>query len=190
MMELINPPEAFTIGAYGRSQLLREIVAGISEKDRGWLITLCTNCIPTEIDFIDGIIVKSGCINMMNTVELLNCLLVVYCVAMTVDNNCNIEPYELPPIIGHFERLNYLGVIGDCRSLPMKELCMHESLEKLSQFLRTLDPVFKIKLKRLDMVKCKIDENRLKILMFEIVPKFEDLAVLSFYNNEIERNPF
>ena len=57
MMELINPPEAFTIGAYGRSQLLREIMAGISEKDRGWLITLCTNCIPTEIDFIDGIIV-------------------------------------------------------------------------------------------------------------------------------------
>ena len=57
MMELRNPPEAFTIGAYSRSQLLREIMAGISEKDRGWLITFCTNCIPTEIDVIDGIIV-------------------------------------------------------------------------------------------------------------------------------------
>ena len=32
-------------------------MVGISEKDRGWLITLCTNCIPNEIDFIDGIIV-------------------------------------------------------------------------------------------------------------------------------------
>jgi hypothetical protein len=37
------------------------------------------------------------------------------------------------------------------------------------------------------MNDCKIDENRLKILMFEIVPKFEDLAVLLLlYDNEIE----
>jgi hypothetical protein len=166
------------------------------------------------------------------------------------DDNCNIEPYDLPPIIGHLEGLNDLGVIGDCRSLPAKELYKLAHLQNLRlngstnllrnfpvemklrhltfidircsqfqfsghffkwmirqlptleslefymiekdqtdiflEFLRTLDPVFKSKLKCLDMHMCKIDENRLKILMFEIVPKFEDLAVLLLYDNEIE----
>jgi hypothetical protein len=57
MMELKNPPEAFKIGVYDRGQSLRKIMAGIPEKDRGWLMTVVVNCISNEIDFIDGVIV-------------------------------------------------------------------------------------------------------------------------------------
>ena len=96
-----------------------------------------------------------------------------------IDIRCN--QFQFP---GHFFKWML-------RQLPTLESLQFDTIEIYQtyiflEFFRTLDPVFKIKLKRLDMVKCKIDEDRLKRLMFEIVLKFEDLAVLSLYNNETE----
>jgi hypothetical protein len=170
-------------------------MAGIPEKDRGWLMTMFIDCIPNEIDFIDGIIVmiilwKIGIVDLnkysrycrdefrehsviVNEYEgedwmyknddhgRITELIVGGSLCGDDDNNCNIETYDLPPIIGHLERLNYLGVIGDCRSLPVKESCKLAHLQNLclkgcTNLLRNF-PV-EIKLRHLTLIDVRCSQ--------------------------------
>jgi hypothetical protein len=125
-----------------RNQLLREIIAETPEEDRGALVTVCINYLPKEMDFLDGIIYvlalsKGGLIDLHNETTH------IYfdrCVVQNghriigtfkVDNDGrifslsvnhsdpNVLLYDLPPIIGRLERLEYLSLYN-CRSVPVE----------------------------------------------------------------------
>ena len=148
LMKLETPPEAFTIAIKERGRILKEVLKVEIGKDRGRLMNVCINCIPDEMDFIDGVILviilsKIGIVDLKDKNLRIDFKDHSYWDAMTwsyVINDDNgritelvvgghlyggdgdIATYDTPRCIVHLERLQDLCVIGNCRSLPIKEL--------------------------------------------------------------------
>jgi len=197
-----------------RDRSMRDAVAETDEEDRGRLMTVCVSICPHNVSFIDFVVVisslsRGGIINLEGDDKGVGYFdfgtdmgfgdgwlyladedgriteLNVGGDAEDEDGIHDIPPYDLPAGVSRLQELNSLEVIGNCRSLPvadlcglphLQELCLNRCSDLLEKFpLGMMLP----RLKRLYVRDCRLkstSSSRLFKWMASQLPVLETLA--------------
>lgn len=203
-----------------RDNIIRDVLAETAEEDRGRLMSVCVGNCPTNVAFIDFVVVisilsRGGVINIERgannnfnfgsnigfgdgwlfltnedgRIRELN----VGGYAEDEDGIHDIASYCLPAGVTRLQQLDSLEVIGNCRSLPIANLCSLPHLQELC-LNRCSDLLEKFpigmtlpRLKRLYLRGCRLKETASSQLFAWMASQLPVLERLAFhYIKEME----